>query len=238
VPAAAPAGPQDAKLWQERAQKLQETLDDPRKLEAYFADKAQREYDSAAVAQIDLSNAPVRGPAEAPVKVVEYSDFLCPFCRNLAGALVQFVPQAAGRVAVYFKNYPLDASCNPKLKQSTHPGACALALGAVCAQRQGKFDAYHDRVFSSELRNPSAVDVLRIAGEAGLNVAALEGCLDDPKTRETLAAQVAEANRLGVSATPTLYVNGKKLPRINDFVAVVDKEARKKGFAPLAQAGQ
>jgi protein-disulfide isomerase/uncharacterized membrane protein len=238
APSAPPGGPQDAKYWQERAQRLQETLDDPQKLDAYFADKAQREYDSAAVAQIDLSSAPVRGPAEAPVKVVEYSDFLCPFCRSLAGALVQFVPQAGGRVAVYFKNYPLDAECNPKLKQSTHPGACALALGAVCAQRQGKFDAYHDRVFSSELRNPSSADVARIAGEAGLNVAALQGCLDDPKTKETLAAQIAEANRLGVSATPTLYVNGKKLPRINDFVAVVDKEARKKGFAPLAQAGQ
>jgi protein-disulfide isomerase/uncharacterized membrane protein len=233
-----PAGPKDAGYWQERAQKLQETLDDPRKLEAYFTEKAQREYEAAAVQAIDLSGVPERGPADAPVKVVEYSDFLCPFCRNLAGALVQFIPQAGGRVAVYFKNYPLDASCNPKLKQSTHPGACNVALGAVCAQRQGKFEAYHDRVFSTELRNPTAADVVRVAGEAGLDGAALQGCLGDPKTKEALAAQIAEANRLGVAATPTLYVNGKKLPRINDFVSVVDKEARKKGFAPLALPGQ
>jgi protein-disulfide isomerase len=75
--------------------------------------------------------------------------------------------------------------------------------------------------------------VARVAGEAGLNGAALQGCMEDPKTKETLAAQIAEANRLGVAATPTLYLNGKKLPRVNDFVAVVDKEARKKGFAPL-----
>ena len=109
-----------------------------------------------------------------------------------------------------------------------------VALGAVCAQRQGKFEAYHDRVFSTDLRNPTPADVVRIAGEAGLNGAALQGCLDDPKTKETLAAQIAEANRLGVNATPTLYVNGKKLPRINDFVSVVDKEARRKGFPPLA----
>jgi protein-disulfide isomerase/uncharacterized membrane protein len=236
--AAAPAGPQDASYWQERAQKLQATLDDPRKLDAYFAEKAQREYDTAAVESIDLSGTPGRGPAEAPVKVVEYSDFLCPFCRNLAGALTQFVPQAGGRVAVYFKNYPLDAVCNPKLKQSTHPGACHLAMGAVCAHRQGRFDAYHDRVFSTELRNPSPADVVRIAGEAGLDGTAMQGCLEDPKTKDALAAQIAEGNRLGVAATPTLYVNGKRLPRINDFVAVVDKEARKKGFAPLAQAGQ
>jgi protein-disulfide isomerase len=231
---AAPAGPQDAKYWQDRAQKLQETIDDPRKLEAYFAQKAQHEYDVAKVESIDVSGAPMRGPASAPVKVVEYSDFLCPFCRNLAGALVQFIPQAGGRVAVYFKNYPLDADCNPKLTQSTHPGACNVALGAVCAQRQGKFEAYHDRVFATDLRNPTPADVVRVAGEAGLNGAAMQGCLEDAATKEALAAQIAEANRLGVNATPTLYVNGRKLPRINDFVAVVDKEARRKGFPPLA----
>ena len=235
TPAESPAGPQDAKYWQERAQNLQATLDDPRKLDAYFAEKAQRAYDTADVVSIDLEGVPSKGPAAAPVKVVEYSDFLCPFCRQLAGALSGFVPQAAGRVAVYFKNYPLDSACNPRLPRSTHPGACNLALGAVCAHYQGKFEAYHDKVFSTELRNPQPADVVRLAGEAGLNAAALEGCLDDPKTKADLAAQIEEATRLGIDSTPTVYVNGKKLPRINDFVAVVDKEARKKGFPPLGQ---
>jgi protein-disulfide isomerase/uncharacterized membrane protein len=235
--AASPAAEPGATDWQARARELQATLDDPRKLEAYFTEKARREYETAAVAAIDLASAPAKGPAGAPVKVVEYSDFLCPFCRNLAVALSQFVPQAGGRVAVYFKNYPLDAACNPKLRQSTHPGACALAMGAVCAHRQGKFEAYHDKVFSAELRQPQPADVVRLAGEAGLNGAAMQACLDDPTTREALDAEIAEANRLGIAATPTLYVNGKRLPRINDFVAVVDQEARKKGFAPLA-AGQ
>jgi protein-disulfide isomerase len=105
----------------------------------------------------------------------------------------------------------------------------------VCAHYQGKFEAFHDKVFSTDLRDPQPADVVRLAGEAGLNTAALEGCLDDPKTKADLAAQVAEANRLSITATPTLYVNGKKLPRINDFVAVVDKEARKKGFPPLGK---
>ncbi|HVO11739.1 MAG TPA: thioredoxin domain-containing protein [Vicinamibacteria bacterium] len=229
----APAGPQDARYWQQRAQQLQATLDDPRKLEAYFSDKAQREYETEPPVAIDLSDVPARGPLAAPVKVVEYSDFLCPFCRSLAVALSQFVPQAGGRVVVYFKNYPLDAPCNPKLKQSTHPGSCQLALGAVCAQRQGKFEAYHDKVFSTDLHDPRRADVVRLAGQAGLDVQALQACLDDPKAREALAAQIAEANRFGVAATPTVYVNGKKLPRLNDFVAVVDKEARRKGFPPL-----
>lgn len=230
-----PSGPQDAQYWQDQARKLQATLDDPHKLDAYFAEKAQREYDTAPSVSIDLDGTPPRGPATAPVTVVEYSDFLCPFCRNLGLALSQFVPQAGGRVAVYFKNFPLDKACNERLPGSTHPGSCNLALGAICARYQGKFEAYHDRVFSTELRNPQAADVVRLAGEAGLNAAAVQGCLDDPKAKADLAAEVAEGNRLRVNSTPTIYVNGKKLPRINDFVAVVDKEARKKGFPPLTQ---
>jgi protein-disulfide isomerase/uncharacterized membrane protein len=232
--AGAPTAPQDASYWQQRAQQLQETLDDPRKLDAYFAQKAQHEYDTAVPVAFDLKDTPARGPVGAPVKVVEFSDFLCPFCRNLAAALAQFVPQAGGRVVVYFKNYPLDQTCNAKLPGSTHPGSCNLALGGICAQRQGKFEAYHDKVFSSELRNPTTADVVRLASEAGLSAQAIQGCLEDPRSKEALAAEIAEGNRLAVSATPTLYVNGKKLPRINDFVAVVDKEARKKGFPALA----
>ena len=231
--ASAAQGPQDAAYWREQAQKLQATIDDPQKLGLYFAAKAEREYDAAPPALIDLANTPVRGPADAPVTVVVYSDFLCPYCRQLAQALAGYVPKAAGRIKVYYKHYPLDSSCNPKIARSIHAGSCALALGGVCAQFQGKFEAYHDRVFASELQNPQPSDVARLAGEAGLNAAAIEGCLDDPKTRAALDAQVAEGNRLGITSTPTVYINGKKLPQINIFEAVVDKEARKKGAPPL-----
>jgi protein-disulfide isomerase/uncharacterized membrane protein len=234
------AGQRDGKdvaYWERRANELQQTLDDPQKLERYFSDKAQREFETAAVQQIDLEGVPGKGPADAPVKVVEYSDFLCPFCRNLAAGLTQFVPQAGGRMVLYFKNYPLDQECNPELPRSSHPGACQLALGAVCAHYQGKFPAYHNRVFAAEgLRNPQASDVVRLAGEAGLNPDAMRGCLEDPQAKADLAAQIEEGRRIGINATPTLYVNGKKLPRINDFVAVVDREAQKSGFPPLAQS--
>jgi protein-disulfide isomerase/uncharacterized membrane protein len=227
---------EDAAYWKERARELQATLDDPNKLEHYFSDKAQKQFETATVEQIDLDDVPSKGPADAPVKVVEFSDFLCPFCRNLALGLNQFAGQAGDRMVIYFKNFPLDKTCNPALPGSTHPGSCRLALGAICAQYQGKFEAYHNRVFTTQgLRNPQASDVVRLAGEAGLNAAAMRGCLEDPQAEAELAAQIAEGNRLGVRATPTVFINGKKLPRINDFVSVVDKEAQKKGFPPLAQ---
>ena len=134
---------------------------------------------------------------------------------------------------IYYKNYPLDQACNPSLKASTHPGACWLALGGICAQYQGRFHAYAGKVYSTELRNPQPPDVVRLAAKAGLNAQALEACINDPRTKSQLEAQIAEAQRLGVQATPTLFVNGKKLPRINDFVQVVDKEAQSKGFPPM-----
>jgi protein-disulfide isomerase/uncharacterized membrane protein len=233
TPAAGSAN--ELQYYKDAAKRLQETLDEPQKLEAYFTEKAAKEFDKAPVQALDLKDVPVKGPANAPIQVVGYSDFLCPFCRGLAGALAQYIPQSGNRVAVYFKNYPLEQSCNPTIQNTIHPGACVLALGGLCANYQGKFEAYHDRVFSSsDLKNPQAADVVRMAGEAGLNAAAIESCLSDPRTREQLAAQVQEAKKVGVQATPTLFINGKKLPRINDFLQTVEKEAQRKGLPPLA----
>jgi hypothetical protein len=120
-------------MAQEQARRLQEILDDPRKLDEYFREKAAREFEQGPVRTLDLAAVPSKGAADAPVRVVEYSDFLCPFCRSLAGAFANFLPQSNNRVAVYFKNYPLEQSCNPNLKVTIHAGACALALGGLCA---------------------------------------------------------------------------------------------------------
>jgi protein-disulfide isomerase/uncharacterized membrane protein len=222
--------------WEAEARRLQSILDDPHQLEVYFNDKAAREFAAARVEAVDLADAPSKGPAEAPVKVVEYSDFLCPFCRNLAGALSGFLPQAGGRVQIVYKHYPLDTACNPHMKRSAHDGACLLSLGGLCAQDQGKFWPYHDRVFARPLERAEMADVNRFAGEAGLDLGAFATCLAAPRTKERLAAHIAEAKRVGVESTPTLLVNGKKLPRINDFLQVVDKEAQSKGFPPMQSA--
>ncbi len=226
---------QDPEYWQKQAKKLEETLEDPTKVEAYYTQKALREYNTATPVSINLENTPSKGFSGAPVIVVEYSDFMCPYCRQLAGALSRFVPDSNGRVILYFKNYPLDKNCNDKLMGSTHPGACNLALGSICANFQGKFEAFHDRAFNTEFRDPQPADVVRIAGEAGLDTAAMQSCLDDPKAKAVLASQIAEANRLGVHSTPTVYIDSKKLPRVADFLTIVDQEARKKGFKPLGQ---
>jgi protein-disulfide isomerase/uncharacterized membrane protein len=219
--------------WRAEAQRLQGILDDPHKLEDYFTDKAAREYAQAKVETLALKGVPAKGAPEAPVQVVEYSDFLCPFCRNLAPALQSFLGQSGNRIQLFYKNYPLEQECNPNVQRTAHPGACILARGAICASDQGKFWPYHDRVFGQPIENPKTEDVVRLAGEVGLDTGAFSACLGSSGTRERLAAEVAEAKRVGVQATPTLFINGKKLPRINDFVQVVDKEAQAKGLPPL-----
>ena len=183
---------------------------------------------------LKLEGTAYKGPAQAPIRVVEFSDFLCPFCKNIAGAFASYLPASAGRVSVYFKNYPLDSECNPNVASSIHPGACHLARGGLCAHEQGRFWPYHDRVFLGDpIASPTKADVARLAGEAGLDGAAFQTCVESPRIKEKLAAEIAEARASGVNGTPTLFVNGKRLPRINDFTQTVDKEAQKLGLPPL-----
>jgi len=228
---------EEARVAQEQARRLQEILDDPKKLEQHFAEKAAREFAEAPVRSLDVKNVPYKGPAEAPIKVVEFSDFLCPFCREIAGAFAGFIPKSGDRNVLYYKNYPLDQACNASLKSTVHPGACNVALGAICAQEQGRFWQYHDRVFSNPPKDPKVADVVRIGAEAGLDAAALETCMNAPRTRDRLTSEVAEGKNYGVNSTPTLFINGKRLPRINDFVPMVDKESARLGLPPLPNPG-
>ena len=228
---------EEARVAQEQTRRLQEILDDPRKLEEYFAQKASREYEQGPVQNFNLKGAPFKGPGEAPIRVVEFSDFLCPYCRSIAGAFSSYIPQSANRVVLYFKNYPLEQSCNPSVPRTIHPGACNLALGAVCAQDQGKFWAYHDRVFEAPPANPGIAEVVALAGAAGLDGSALAGCMNGSSARDRLAAEIAEARAARVDATPTVFINGRRLPRVNDFVQTVDREAMKIGLPPLAPHG-
>jgi protein-disulfide isomerase/uncharacterized membrane protein len=235
-----PAASGDAAHWrdeahqaQEQLKKLQDTIDDPQKLQQYLKDKAVKDYDNSKPMDVDLSQAPVRGPANAPVKVVTYSDFLCPWCRQLAGALGGFLPQTSGRVTLYFKNYPLDQTCNDQMKGTVHAGACWLAFGAMCANDQGKFWPYHDKVMTTQFKDPKADDVIKLVEELGFNTQAFETCLNSAKTKERVLADIHEGKRVGVSATPTVLINGKKLPNLNMFLMAIDKELQRMGLPPV-----
>jgi protein-disulfide isomerase len=220
---------------QARVRELQGILDDPEKLQRYLDDKAIREFDEQTPRAIDLAQAPTQ-PASAPLRVVEYSDMLCPFCRSLAQGLHAWLPTSAGRVAVTFKHYPLDRTCNPGVTRTLHPGACRLALAGVCAHEQGRFWAYHDAVFATELKEAGEADVLRLAQQAGLEVGKLNACMQSVPAQARLRADIEEAQRLGVQATPTVFVNGRKLPSINMFMRAIERESTRLGLPALGPA--
>jgi protein-disulfide isomerase/uncharacterized membrane protein len=215
---------------QARIRELQATLDDPQKFQAYQEQKAAEDFERQPRVELELEGVPSKGAAEAPIRVVEFSDFLCPFCRNLAGALGGFMPQSQGRVAIFFKNYPLDQACNPAMTRTVHDGACELALGGVCAEEQGKFWAYHDRIFAQPQPNPSNEDVVRLATEAGLEANTLRQCLSSPSARAKLDRDIAEGRRLEVNATPTVFVNGKRLEQIGGFLKAIESESKRLGL--------
>jgi protein-disulfide isomerase/uncharacterized membrane protein len=225
---AAPAG--DA---QHEVQRLQAILDDPQKTERYWSEKAIKDFQQAKVESFDLAGIPSKGPANAPLKIVEFSDFLCPYCRQLADGLNSFLPQLAGRAAIYYKQYPMDTTCNESLQQQIHPGACVIALGGVCAAEQNRFWQYHDTVFSRQGQLKTRADAQKAASDAGLDAAAFGACLDRPQSADKLRASLREGAAAGVKGTPTVFLNGKRVTRLNDFVAMIEKELARLGLPPL-----
>ena len=167
-----------------------------------------------------------KGPADAPIKVVEFADFMCPGCRAASGALREYFSQN-GDVNLTFKNFPLEKTCNPGLGQTIHQGACELALGAVCAADLGAFWPYHDRIFSRAWEYATRQDVLDNGVAVGLDKAKLEACLNSADAKSKLALQVKEGFETMVQVTPTLVVNGKKLGSPSEFTSTVESERQK-----------
>ncbi|MEO5762327.1 MAG: thioredoxin domain-containing protein [Vicinamibacteria bacterium] len=176
----------------------------------------------------------VKGLADAPIKVTEFADFMCPGCQAASMALRSFYEKQGADINLTFKNFPLEQSCNPGIGRTVHNGACELALGSVCASELGMFWAYHDRIFSRSWEQATRQDVLDNGLAIGLNKAKFETCLASPDAKSKLAIQVKEGFEANVNLTPTLLVNGKKLSNINQFATVIDEE-RKKLATPAAK---
>ena len=172
--------------------------------------------------QIQLENAPVRGPADAPVTIVEYSDFTCIYCHRFFLTLERPLFERYGdKVRLVYKNFPLTG-----LRSWSEEAA----LAAACAFRQGnqQFWALHEKLFegATRLREGRAV-LLELAQQAGLNLPAFTGCLDQRDGLPEVAQDIREGERLGVNGTPTFFVNGRPIPGLvspQHFFQIVDEE--------------
>ena len=182
---------------------------------------------SAPLAKIEVGQAPVRGPKNAPVTIVEFSDFQCPYCKNAVPTLHQIEKQYGNKVKVAFKHQPLPFHNNARL----------AAVASVAAQEQGKFWEYHDKLFD----NQQALDrasLERYASELGLNLSKFKSALDSKNVEARVDADVAEAARSGVQGTPTFFINGRQVvgaQPLERFRALIDEELSKSKTRPAEE---
>ncbi len=158
----------------------------------------------------DVKNRPFMGSADANLTLVEFSDFLCPYCAKAAKYLKLAGSGNHDKARFVFRHYPLDKSCNRRLSANIHPGACMLAEGAACAHEQNQFWAFHDSAFETRGQiSPSVVQ--KIAAGINLDLNTFNGCLDSGRGLKVVAEDIDAAFAAGVKGTPTLFINGRRL---------------------------
>jgi protein-disulfide isomerase len=153
------------------------------------------------------------GPENAPVTIVEFSDFQCPYCRIAALIMKSLTNRYPTQVRVIFKPFPLDISCNRLLTQPLHLTACEAARTALCAQKQDKFIPVYEALFENQ------TDILpgtpaKMAKQAGADSDQLAACIKDPATSQELSKSIEEGIQLGIQGTPTFFVNGHKIENV------------------------
>lgn len=159
---------------------------------------------------IPVEGVPIKGPLDAPVTIVLFEDFQCPFCRTLAGNLYALQAARPDEVRIAWYNFPMHTGCNTHAVRDMHPRACEAAMAGVCAQEQGRFWEMHDTLFFNSSRL-SDRELRLYARENGLDLSAFDRCMSRPETRARLQADADVAAELGVSGTPTFYINGRRL---------------------------
>jgi len=160
---------------------------------------------------------PALGNANAPVTLVEFSDFQCPFCARVMPTLKRVRETYGDRVRIVWKDFPLT---------SIHPQAFKAAEAGQCAQEQGKFWDLHDRLFANQQAlQPDSLK--KHAADSGLDVAKFNACLDTAKYGDRVQEQMGIGTRLGVSSTPAVFVNGRLVNGAQPydvFTTIIDEE--------------
>jgi protein-disulfide isomerase len=172
---------------------------------------------------VDLENANLLGSKDAPVILVEFADYECPYCQKVAPEIKKLHDELGGKLAVAYKDFPLPM----------HPHAQKAAEAARCAGKQGQFWAFHDELFSSR---ELGIDQLKAQAHAlKLDSAAFDKCLDEGETAAAVQKDREQGLRLGLGGTPSFFVNGHFLSGALDYAAlrkIVDQQLAQ----PLNQA--
>ncbi len=151
------------------------------------------------VYKLTVGDSYMRGPENAPVTIVEFSDFQCPFCAQASKLVEQIIEAYPKEVRFVYKNFPLPF----------HREAMPAAKAALAAGRQGKFWEMHDKLFANQ-RSLGTDFYVKAAEELGLDVERFKKDMEDPAIAEQINKEMKEAREASVRGTPTFYINGKK----------------------------
>jgi protein-disulfide isomerase len=150
---------------------------------------------------------PFFGPENASVVIVEFSDFQCPVCGKEYSVLKQLKEEFGDRVKFVYRDFPLT---------NIHSFALISAIAAQCANEQGKFWEYHDKLFENQ-DALDAASLKKYALELGLNSEQFNKCLDEVKFLSEVQKDFSDGLKLGVKGTPTFFVNGQKLDGFQSY---------------------
>lgn len=163
---------------------------------ARFAPKEVKGWEEFAVSEMRLGSS-----NSAPVRIVTFSDFQCPFCRQFAFALDSVLMRYKDSVTVFYRNFPLS---------QIHPMALPTAYGAQCAAKQARFPEYHDHVFAHQ-DSLETIKLADIATAIGINdIEAFNTCVTSPEARRLVSRDSIAGEKLGLGGTPTVVLNGWK----------------------------
>jgi protein-disulfide isomerase len=173
------------------------------------------------VYEIAIGGSPIKGPKDAPVTIVKFSDYQCPYCARADPLVNQVLEAFPTNVNYTYKQFPLT---------SIHPNAMPAAKAALAAGMQGKYWEMHKILFDN-YRALGAEDLKKYAGEIGLDVAKWEKDMNSQEVQAQINLDMQQARAAGVRGTPTIFVNGKKLQErsFEGFKAAVESALNKKG---------
>jgi protein-disulfide isomerase len=155
---------------------------------------------------------PAKGPADAPVTIVTFSDFQCPYCSRVNPTLARLKDRYGDSLRIVFRDFPI---------LQLHPQAAKAAEAGACANEQGKFWQMHDLMFA----NQQKLDVASLkqhAATLGLDAAAFETCLDSGKHTAEWQKDAADAEKAGVQSTPAFFVNGRPVVGAQPYEAFAE----------------
>jgi protein-disulfide isomerase len=176
-------------------------------------------FDADKVRSVDIGNAPVKGPVGAPITIIEFADFECPYCGMIAPVLEQVWQQRSQEVRFAYKFMPL----------SGHPHGEPSARAAIAALAQGKFWEMHDRLFANR-DHLEQTDLDGYAKELGLDLNRFHADMQSQATTDRLAGDRKQADALDVKGTPTIYINGREFDihqDLNEWIAQETGETAK-----------